>query len=172
MKKITIQLKVTYLTLLTYLEDFISKLSGRKEGIGFDRPLSQQSRQHQNQKLARGIKKLTARIYGADGKLHRWAKRKDVNIFNTIQPPKKTAYEKLEEARILQKTLQNPTDYSRGTEAMVQHNVKEAPRYALERERRVLNKEKFQAIKNNDLIKVKVLDSQIKHLSLQIKGMK
>ena len=172
MKLLIIKFKLTYYTFLARVEEIINSLSGKKEEVKFDRPLPQLSRHRKNEKLARGIKKLTARLYGADGKLHKWAKRKDVNIFNVIPGPKKTALEKLEEARIIQRNLENPTDISKTNQSMVNHNVSNAPRYVLEQERRVLSKEKFRAIKGNDSVAVLTLHNKIQILNKQIKGMK
>jgi len=172
MKLLIIKFKLAYYSFLTNVEELINSLSGKKEELDFDRPLTQLSRHRKNEKLTRGIKKLTARLYGADGKLQRWAKRKDINIFNVIPGPKKTPLEKLEEARIIQRNLENPTDTSKTNESMVNHNVNNAPRYVLERERRTLSKEKFAAIKANDSVTAKILHRQIEVLNKQIRGMK
>ena len=172
MKLLIIKFKLAYYTFLTRVEDFLNSLSGKKEEVKFDRPLTQLSRHKKNEKLASGIKKLTARIYGADGRLHKWAKRKDINIFNTIPGPKKTSYEKLEEARIIQRNLENPTDVSKTNESMVRHNVSNSPRYVLERERRTLSKQKFAAIKDNDSIKAKLLNTEIEMINKRIGNMK
>lgn len=172
MQKLIIKLKLTYYNLQILWEDFVNKLNGRKTETSVDSVNAQIVRQHHNEKLRRGIKKLTKIIYGSDGKLQRWAKRKDVNLVNIVPGYKKTPLEKLEEAKIVEKTLKNPTDYTGKTDAMVKHNVKNAPRYVLERERRELSKEKMRALKEDDSIKVKILHEQIKQLNFKINSMK
>jgi len=78
--------------------------------------------------------------------------------------------EKLEIARLQQKQLNNPT---LGTiEAQVQSNVKNAPRYVLERERRGLAKAQREAIKIDNFELVKEYHKKIKDITIEINRMR
>ena len=120
----------------------------------------------QNHKLRRGIEKLTKIIYGKDGKLLKLAKDEKFNILALVDGYKMTTLEKMELTRIEEKVLLNPTKGD--IETMVQHNVKNAPRYALERERRQLYKAKHEAIAVDNFELVKETHRKISDITILI----
>lgn len=175
-KKIIFSLKLTFYTVKLYLEDLIDKLNGRDI-----QPLSAkevlETKVYTNTKLRRAIKKLRAKIYEYDEErgiyiLKGAVKRKDFDLVQLMNEEPLTTREKLKIARIQQRVIDSPTDHSGTEEAMVKHNVKNAHRYQLERDRRELTKQRRDAIYDNNTEVVKELNRKILTLNKQIDNLK
>lgn len=151
------------------VEDLIDRLSGRPRSISLDSPLEVMQQQRQNAKLRRGIEKLVKRIYDPNtGKLDPLVTTQDFDLVEIVPEADLSLYEKMEQAQIAARILENPTDISKTDNAMVQHVVKNAPIYALEKKKRELFKSRRTAIQQDDLQMVASLTKQIKNLSNDI----
>lgn len=167
MKKLILKIKMTYYSIVIFFEELLEKLRGKESNVDFSSgEVITQNRQ--NEKLSRGIRRLVKSIYGKDGKLSAAGRRSDV--LNNITGHKTSTLEKMEVAKLRQKQLNNPT---LGTvEAQVQSNVKNAPRYVLERERRDLHKALRKAITIDNIELVKEINGKIKDMTFEINRMK
>ena len=165
MNKLIFKLKMTYYSIVIFFEELLDKLKG-PSNVDYTTETITQTKE--NSKLARGIRRLVKSIYDKNGKLT--ALNVDENILTRVDGHKVSTLEKLEVAKLHQKQLQNPTLGTIG--AQVQSNVKNAPRYVLERERRLLHKSLYAAIKIDDFKMVKEINRDIKNMTLEINRMK
>lgn len=158
MKKFILKLKLLYYTILSYFEDD-------------DNPtnlwnVTAIERRHENSKLARGVKKLVRKLRGMDP-------RDRTKVENLLGDPtyKKNYMEKREELEVMQKVNENPI--LRTEDDLVNKVVKEAPKYALEKDISDLRKQitacrRRLASNPND----PVVNSEFKALNAKLRALK
>jgi hypothetical protein len=155
------------------LENLVDKLSGRKYTPELTSAREYRLQQRENTKLRRGIEKLTKRIYDpVTGKLNPIVTTQNYDLMTIVPDADETVYEKMEKAQITAKVLSNPTDSTGTDKAIVEHVVRNAPVYVLEKQKRDLHKQLTQAIKVNDLPQSKRLTKEINNLNNEIKLLK
>jgi hypothetical protein len=172
-KKLLINLKLHYYNIVLIVEDFLNRLQGRKEYVSIDDTRQMIEVGQQNHKLRRGIEKLTRAIYDPEsGLLRDLARDKDLDLMFLTEGTEKSTLEKVQEAQLTAKILANPTDNSKTDNAIVSHNVKSAPRYLLEKQRRELAKLRTKAMVADDLQESTRLTVLINGLTSQINQLK
>lgn len=173
MKKFLINIKLHYYNILLIVEDFLNRLQGRKEYVSIDDTREMIEVSKQNHKLRNGLTKLITRIYDPEtGLLKSYAREADFDLLPEAEGVTKSTLEQLQETQVTAKVLSNPTDESNTDNAMVKHNVKHAPRYVLEKQRRELAKERNKAMLADDSKKSVELTRQINTLTSQINQLK
>ena len=171
MKKLIIRTKLFYYSIIIFIEEVLEKLRGEQTIIDRSNFGTKMERQKQNEKLRRGIAKLTKKLY-KDGKFNDKLALKTDDALELVDGYKKTYTEKIQEARVIDKMLRNPTDDSNTTNQMVAHNVRNARKYELETRRRDLCKTRSKAMARNDVKTVFALNHSINKLNLEIKTIK
>jgi len=172
-KKLLINFKLFYYDKQLEFEAFLHKLQGRKEYIGIEEAREVVMKEQVNEKLRKGITRLVNTIYNRDTKeLNPVFKTGEADLIQVTEGYNKTTLEKFEEARITSKLLNNPTDTSGGLDAIVQHNVKNAPKYVLERQKRTLAKRRMEELKLGNTQSVMQLTNEIKQINEEIKNFK
>lgn len=116
-----IKIKIYYYSFSDFVEDELFK----SRNLSLDSQIIE--RKYENTKLARGVKRLVER-------LRKMSPESRISTENLLcqEPYKKTRKEKMEELRVRNKINKNPI--LKTQDDLVHKVVKEAPRYALERE--------------------------------------
>jgi hypothetical protein len=140
-------------------------LNGRKSSVTPDLTSANSIYIREESKLKVGIRKLVRVIYDANGKLKSEFKTSEADLMTAVPSYKKTLLEKLEDIKLQQKMLENPTDHSGTEDRMVQHNVKNAPKYVAAQRKRTLMKQLTQAVNNDNMDEVLNLRKQIRELN-------
>lgn len=172
MKKLWFTFLLAWYNFKYELEALINRLNGVKERVRLDHTQSQIVRQRENMKLKIGIQKLIRAIYGENGEVKGLYRGKDVDIIGAGQGYTKTTKEKMDEARIRKKMLDNPLDTTGTDSAMVEHTVKNAGRYQKELQRRTKAKALTKAMKDGNLELAKELKKEVKTLTEEIQAFK
>ena len=175
MKRLILNLKMHFFNFVLTIEDFLNKLKGQKTEVTLEE--AREIKQLENTRLKTAIKKLTHKMYEYDEeagvyRLKNTVKQKDFDLVQLLEKEEMSLRDKIRIYRIQGRVLKKPLDTSGTEDAMVEHNVKNAPRYDLELQRRELAKEKMTALRNNNSAKAKELAKKIEHLNLKIKQMK
>jgi len=176
LKRLYLTFKLYFYNLVLIFEEFVDKLNGRKsEHIPLDE--IREVQELNNTKLRAALRKLRKKIYEYDEVTEKYvlkdfAKQKDFDLVSLLNEEPLSTREKMKVARLQARVLENPTDHSGTEDAMVQHNVKNARRYELERERRNLAKERQAALRDDEAAKAKELSRKINLLSGEIERLK
>ena len=166
--KIKINFYILLLIIDDFFEDLLNKLNGREVELEYDPFQEQIVQQYQNTKLRRGIQKIVRAIYDKNGRLKDSFKTKEADLISVASGYKKSLIEKLEEAKLQQKLLEDPTDESGTDDKMVMHNVKNAPKYLLNQKKRELWKELTKALITDEIDEVKRLRKEIDAINNEI----
>lgn len=174
MRKLLNKIKISYyiflLTAEQYLEDIINKLNGRKIEHQMNPFIPHTHIQQESSKLRTGIKKLVRVIYDTNGRLKDEFRTSESDLLSAITGGKRTLIDRLEQAQLTQRMLDNPTDESGTDDAMVQHNVKNAPKYVASQQKRELMKLLTKASRDDNMEEVLRLRKQVAELNKVIRG--
>lgn len=174
LKKLHLRLLLFWYNLEIKFDDFLERFSSSNVDLDMDSPRIMQERQ--NHRLTRAIAKITKAIYDENGKLRDFAKQRGFDMVSITKGAKRSPIEEIKIIDIQRRVLDNPIDESGTDDALVNHAVKNAPRYVLEQERRALSKEYVELLRQEQTPEVTKLAKEkyrrIQELGSEIKRLK
>jgi hypothetical protein len=174
LSKLKVRLLILLYSIEIKVEEFLDKF--RTPNVTIEGSREQVQQQKQNQRLTSAVARITGAIYDEDGKLKDFAKKRGFDLAVLTKGTKRSPTEELKVIDIQRRILDKPIDESGTDEALVQHTIKNAPRYLLEQKRRERSKEYFRLLKlppeEQNQNEVKRLYQEIQHLGAEIKRLK